>query len=496
MDLVWFKKDLRIEDHDAVYATKRTKKTLFVYVYEEEIIQSPEYDPSHHQFLNECLRELNANLAKRGAGLTVLRGQVPQVFTEIYRVYPFTRLLSYEETGNLISYQRDLRVKDWCKERGIEWKEFQQNGVVRCLKNRDGWSQTWNGRMKRVVKQSPDILNGFVIQENPKFIDSEEFKIGKDQKFERQKGGEEKAWKTLESFIETRGQYYRSQMSSPITAINSCSRLSPYLTYGCISIKTVYQTCKSHLDSLNAKDPGSKFWRQSLGSFMGRLRWHCHFIQKLEDEPDIEFENFNRGFDGIRQDFREDWFYAWQKGETGYPLVDACMRYLYRTGWINFRMRAMLVSFASYHLWLHWRKPAETLARLFLDFEPGIHYSQMQMQSGTTGINAVRIYSPVKQVLDHDPDGIFIRGQIPSLQNVPKEYIAEPHKMPLDQQKMIGCIIGRDYPAPIVEHATAYQEARQKIYSWKSRPEVKEYAKAVYQKHGSRRRPLRLSHAP
>ena len=130
-------------------------------------------------------------------------------------------------------------------------------------------------------------------------------------------------------------------------------------------------------------------------------------MQKLEDEPAIEWRNFARVFNGLRpgdatplEGLHRDHFEAWCEGRTGYPMVDACMRQLRATGWLNFRMRAMLVSFAAYHLGLHWREPGLFLARQFLDFEPGIHWSQMQMQSGTTGINTLRIYSPAKQARD------------------------------------------------------------------------------------------------
>jgi deoxyribodipyrimidine photo-lyase len=171
------------------------------------------------------------------------------------------------------------------------------------------------------------------------------------------------------------------------------------------------------------------------------------------------------------------------------------MRALHAGGWINFRMRAMLVSFAAYHLWLHWRPTAQYLARHFLDFEPGIHFSQFQMQSGTTGINTVRIYSPIKQALDQDPDGIFIKQHVPELAAVPTEYLAEPHLMPSALQRRIGCVIGEHYPPPIVEHSTAYRAARERVAALRRRDEARAEADVVQAKHGSRRSGLPQSAA-
>jgi len=192
----------------------------------------------------------------------------------------------------------------------------------------------------------------------------------------------------------------------------------------------------------------------------------------------------------MREDaFDTQKFNAWCNGQTGFPMVDACMRALHQTGWINFRMRAMLMSFASYQLWLHWRPTAVFLAQHFLDFEPGIHFTQAQMQAGVTGINTIRIYSPTKQLLDQDPHGIFVRKFVPELANVPDQYLAEPFLMPTSMQVSTGCRIGVDYPKPVVDHRTAYRAARTKLDQWRRTTRARTESKRVYKKHGSRRSP-------
>ena len=211
-------------------------------------------------------------------------------------------------------------------------------------------------------------------------------------------------------------------------------------------------------------------------------------MQKLEDEPAIEWRNFARACDGLREDaFNDAYFAAWCDGRTGYPMVDACMRSLKATGWLNFRMRAMLVSFASYHLWLHWRPTGLFLARQFLDFEPGIHWSQMQMQSGTTGINTLRMYSPTKQAKDQDPQGLFIRRWVPELARVPLPYLAEPWKMPAELQRTAGCTLGADYPLPIVDEKQALRAAKDRLYALRQTAAARDEASAVQARHGSRK---------
>jgi deoxyribodipyrimidine photo-lyase len=422
---------------------------------------------------------------------------------------PFTSIVAHEETGNRFTYDRDLAVFEWAAGAGVSVTELTQTGVVRRLGSRDGWARTWKERMSLPMIHSPTSANGCDAYARGQIPTSADFGLDPQRRPLAMRGGEERGRRVLDSFLHKRGVDYRAAMSSPLEGWDSCSRISSYITWGQLSVRTAWQAARDRLDELDqekelSRKPAAgpdvprvpapdKRWQPSVRSFEKRLAWHCHFMQKLEDEPDIEFRNMNRAFDGLRAETMSDLdrqrFAAFRAGQTGYPLVDACIRALAQSGWINFRMRAMLASFTAYHLWLHWREPAVWMASQFQDFEPGIHYSQYQMQSGVTGINTIRIYSPIKQAQEQDPDGEFIRKFVPELADVPAVFLAEPHRMPPLTQLQFGVHIGADYPDPIVDHTTAYKAAKEQAFSWKSRPVVREFSQAVYQKHGSRKRP-------
>ena len=250
-------------------------------------------------------------------------------------------------------------------------------------------------------------------------------------------------------------------------------------------MREVVQATRKHLDLL---PPQASRHRAGLSAFISRLYWHCHFIQKLESEPEIEWRNMHRGYDNLReQDFNQEHFDALKDGRTGWPMVDACVNMLRETGWLNFRMRAMLVSVAAYPLWLHWRPVGEWLATQFLDYEPGIHWSQLQMQSGTTGINTTRVYNPIKQAQDHDPKGIFVRRWLPEMRKVPDSWIFEPWKMPSNLQSISNEIGSSAIAIPLVDLSIATRESKSKLHALRKTPAVRAGKEAVVDKHASRK---------
>ena len=484
--VVWFKRDLRIEDHEALTRAVENGPVLCLYVIEPSLWRAPDASTQHYHFLLECLRDLHRSLRARGGQLHVVCGEVVEVLDRLHAEQPFAALYSHEETGNDLTYARDREVKAWCQRRGLKWFEYRQFGVVRRLSHRDVWKPAWEQHMANPLMHWEQAVFMHLPWQPIKAPSSAALGLEMSDMPVRQQGGRVTGLQVWEDFLHARSQSYRGGISSPLSAPTACSRISPYLTYGCLSMREVVQATRQKMDELG---PKSTRQQAGLAAFHSRLYWHCHFIQKLESQPDMEFQNLHRGYDGLREnEWDQARFDALTQGRTGWPMVDACVAMLNHTGWLNFRMRAMLVSVAAYPLWLHWRDVGHWLARMFLDYEPGIHWSQLQMQSGTTGINATRVYNPIKQAQDHDPNGIFVRHWLPYMRKVPDTWLFEPWKMPDELKAKLGFGV-HDIPTPLVDIEHATREGKAKLYAVRSRPEVRAGKTAIVEKHASRSLP-------
>jgi deoxyribodipyrimidine photo-lyase len=478
VQIVWIKRDLRLHDHvPLAFAAKNHLPTLLLFCFEPSQIASAESDDRHWRFVYQSLTVMNKQLEHFKTSVYLSTKEVHQTLLHLSKEFIIINILSYRETGLRLTYERDMELSLFLKKEKIKWIEFPYSGVQRGINNRKHWSKNWHEAMHSqqdyVELSKINFITKTVVADSftPNFTKP-------DKRF--QPGGESNGHQYLHTFLQERSKHYNKSISKPLASRTGCSRLSPYLAWGNLSNRQVYQATLKSIEHV----PHS--WQ--LKSFASRLHWRDHFIQKFEMEDRMEFENINRAFNILRTEWNEEHYQAWANGQTGYPLVDACMRCLHATGYINFRMRSMLISFLTHHLWLDWKKGAVHLAKLFLDFEPGIHYPQIQMQAGVTGINAIRIYNPVKQSLENDTKGEFIKLWVPEIAHLPLPFVHEPWKMTSIDQGLYKFDMGVDYPLPIVQIEKTYKRASFELHEMRKNVSTLKEANRILQKHTNENR--------
>lgn len=477
INIVWLKRDLRLHDNEAIYnAVKDGKRFLILYVFESILLNDPHYNKRHWDFIKQSIHDINLELQLINSQVLAINSDIKNAINQIQNFYKIHTVFSHQETGIDVTYQRDKNFIRYCRNNSINWMENINNGVFRGLKNRVEWFENWNSYMMKLQlnfnPNNEQILSIKEISSIKAIISVCDLTTENNNKF--QKGGRSIGLKYATTFFDSRHQQYMFKISKPEESRYHCSRLSPYLAWGNLSVREIFQKGIAFKNNENKKH---------IGAFVSRLRWQAHFIQKFEMEHTMENASINKGYHKLKKSISRQYQTAWKEGKTGFPLVDACMRCLRETGYLNFRMRALVVSFFTHILWQPWQDATTHLSQMFLDFEPGIHFPQLQMQAGETGINNLRIYNPIKNGIEHDEEAIFIKKWIPELNKLSTPFAHQPFLMTALEQQMYNFKLGVDYPNPIVDIKSTRKFASNLLWGFKKDPHVLKESKRILSKH-------------
>ena len=451
IQVIWYKRDLRVRDHAPLFHASQSGRVLPLYILEPFLFEKDVFSKRHLEFIIDGLEDLKNSLETIHLPLYIYIGDAVEIFDRIYDQYGAFQLHSHMEHGTNLTYERDLNVKKWTEKKDLLWTEYKSFGVNRAkgFKYRLRDFHRW---LKEGILPIPKDSIPFKDEHHiftHTISDMHQLQTNGDG-ISFFKGGESEGIKRAQAFFNQRYKKYQVYINKPSLSIHSSSLLSPYLAFGNVSIRMLHLSTQKHL-----KDIQEPFLKDQLKAFEKRLYWHCHFVQRVERHPELHEVAWDQKLEGLRIT-NPDYLHAFKEGQTGFPIIDACMRALQKRGWINFKQRAMVASFASNVLLLDWRDVGVVLGSYFIDYEPGIHWSQIQMQAGLNPYRHVPMYDIIKQSLMHDKDASFIHEMIPELKHVQAPEVFTPWELK-----------DNPYVIPIIDLKTSFEASKTLLYQKK-----------------------------
>lgn len=460
MYIHWFRRDLRLRDNTALMAaaTAAGGAVVPVFIFDDAILRGRFASPARTQFLLDCLAALDAELRTFGLHLVVRRGDPLRTLFDVLRESGASGV-TWNRDYTPYAVRRDTAIKQALREAGYEAHSFKDTVIfeMKEVTTADGrpytvytpYAKRWRSRLaaEPVTVQDMPRLATIPLPASEPLPHLTALLPDAPATLPRFPAGEAVALEALERFV--RGPLANYAQGRNLMAVAGTSRLSPYLRLGVLSPR---QCVAAALAA--PPEPGPESW-------IGELIWRDFYMQVLYHFPYALRSSFKPAYNRIAWPNDPALFAAWQQGLTGYPIVDAAMRQLQREGWMHNRARMIVASFLTKDLLIDWRWGERHFMHLLIDGDPAANNGGWQWAAGT-GTDAqpfFRIFNPVSQGQKFDPEGTYVRRYVPELANVLTRYIHEPHKMPLAEQRKAGVLIGQDYPAPIVDHATQRTKA-------------------------------------
>jgi deoxyribodipyrimidine photo-lyase len=453
--IVWFRNDLRIHDHPALIAAAQNAEQIVpVFIFNDRLLRGNHSSSNRNRFLIECLKDLKDSFKKTGADLALRSGEPQKVLIEICKEVSADAVY-YTADYTPFSVKRDKRLKQSLEDNNIEFRSFPGRLCVSSLQKlqtKSGdpykvftpfWKQ-WGDVKRRELANTPVKLKLPVSVKLGALPNLETITKQADLSSNTIKGGESEGRTRLKSFLSTNLANYHQGNND--MASDSTSRLSPYLHFGCLSPREI--------ETMLPYTKGARAWHR-------QLCWREFYNYIIFHYPDTNQE-FQDKYRKLKWSQDEKLFSAWQEGKTGYPVVDAAMRQLKKEGWMHNRARLIVGSFLTKDLWLDWRLGESHFMHFLLDGDEANNNGNWQWIA-SVGVDPApiyrRLYNPSLQQSNYDPSGEYVRRYLYELNDVPDEYLIEPWNMPSEVQEESKCIIGKDYPKPIVNHKQARQAA-------------------------------------